>query len=52
MNKQNVVAVVMGGPSSEAEISRVTGGAIAAALREKDIMCMSWNWRLPPLSTS
>lgn len=35
MNKQNVVAVVMGGPSSEAEISRVTGGAIAAALREK-----------------
>lgn len=35
MNKQDVVAVVLGGPSSEAEISRVTGGAIAAALREK-----------------
>ena len=35
MNKQDVVAVVLGGPSSEAEISRVTGGAIAGALREK-----------------
>ena len=35
MNKNDVVAVVMGGPSSEAEISRVTGGAIASALREK-----------------
>ncbi len=35
MNKQDVVAVVLGGPSSEAEISRVTGGASAAALREK-----------------
>lgn len=35
MNKQDVVAVVLGGPSSEAEISRITGGAIAAALREK-----------------
>ena len=35
MNKQDVVAVVLGGPSSEAEISRVTGGAIANALREK-----------------
>lgn len=35
MNKQNVVAVVLGGPSSEAEISRVTGNAIACALREK-----------------
>lgn len=35
MNKQDVVAVVLGGPSSEAEISRVTGGAIAGVLREK-----------------
>ena len=35
INKQDVVAVVLGGPSSEAEISRVTGGAIANALREK-----------------
>ncbi len=26
MNKQDVVAVVLGGPSSEAEISRITGG--------------------------
>ena len=35
ITKNDVVAVVLGGPSSEAEISRVTGGAIAAALREK-----------------
>ena len=35
MNKQDVVAVVLGGPSSEAEVSRRTGGAIAEALREK-----------------
>ncbi len=35
MNKQDTVAVVMGGPSSEAEISRVTGTAIADALTEK-----------------
>lgn len=35
MNKQDVVAVVLGGPSSEAEVSRRTGAAIAAALREK-----------------
>lgn len=35
MNKQDVVAVVLGGPSAEAEISRVTGAAIANALREK-----------------
>lgn len=35
MNKQDVVAVVMGGPSSEAEISRVTGSAIAEALAGK-----------------
>ena len=35
INKQDVVAVVLGGPSSEAGISRVTGGAIANALREK-----------------
>ena len=35
MNKQDVVAVVLGGPSSEAEVSRRTGGAIAKALREK-----------------
>ena len=36
MNKQDVVAVVLGGPSSEAEVSRRTGGAIAEALREID----------------
>lgn len=35
MNKNDVVAVIMGGPSSEAEISRVTGTAIADALDEK-----------------
>ena len=35
MNKEDKVVVLVGGPSSEAEISRVTGGAIAAALREK-----------------
>ncbi len=35
VTKQDIVAVVMGGPSAEAEISRATGGAIAAALREK-----------------
>ena len=35
ITKNDVVAVVLGGPSSEAEISRVTGGAIANALREK-----------------
>lgn len=35
INKNDVVAVIMGGPSSEAEISRVTGGAIAEALLEK-----------------
>ena len=35
MNKQDVVAVVLGGPSSEAEVSRRTGAAIAEALREK-----------------
>lgn len=35
MNKNEVIAVVLGGPSSEAEISRVTGKAIAEALREK-----------------
>ncbi|MDY4919512.1 MAG: D-alanine--D-alanine ligase [Phascolarctobacterium sp.] len=35
MMKQDVIAVVLGGPSSEAEISRVTGAAIATALREK-----------------
>ena len=34
MNKQDVVAVVLGGPSSEAEVSRRTGGAIAEALAE------------------
>lgn len=34
INKDTVVAVVLGGPSAEAEISRVTGGAIAKALRE------------------
>lgn len=35
ITKADVIAVVLGGPSSEAEISRVTGGAIAAALRER-----------------
>lgn len=35
MNKHDTVAVVMGGPSSEAAISRVTGTAIADALEEK-----------------
>lgn len=35
MNKQDTVAVIMGGPSSEAEISRVTGTAIAEALVSK-----------------
>ncbi len=35
MNKEDKVVVLVGGPSSEAEISRVTGAAIAAALREK-----------------
>lgn len=35
ISKDDVIAVVLGGPSTEAEISRVTGGAIAAALREK-----------------
>ncbi len=36
MNKKDIIAVVMGGPSAEAEISRMTGKAIAEALREKD----------------
>ena len=35
ITKETKVAVVLGGPSAEAEISRVTGGAIANALREK-----------------
>lgn len=35
MDKNDVVAVIVGGPSSEAEISRITGKAVAAALREK-----------------
>lgn len=34
ITKETVVAVVLGGPSAEAEISRVTGGAIANALRK------------------
>ena len=33
MNKKDVVAVVLGGPSSEVEVSRNTGKAIAEALR-------------------
>lgn len=33
MNKEDLIAVVLGGPSTEAEVSRVTGGAIAEALR-------------------
>ena len=35
MDKTQRIAVVMGGPSTEAEISRRTGTAIAGALREK-----------------
>lgn len=35
ITKDTVVAVILGGPSAEAQISRVTGGAIANALREK-----------------
>ncbi|MDO5380716.1 MAG: D-alanine--D-alanine ligase [Acidaminococcaceae bacterium] len=35
MDKNDVVAVIMGGPSAEREISLVTGAAIAGALREK-----------------
>lgn len=34
MDKNTVVAVVMGGPSAEREVSLNTGGAIAKALRE------------------
>ena len=33
-NKNQVVAVVMGGPSAEREVSLNTGAAIANALRE------------------
>lgn len=33
------IVVVMGGPSSEAEVSRRTGGAILAALKEKNYPC-------------
>lgn len=35
MDKNTVIAVVMGGPSAEREVSLATGSAIAAALREK-----------------
>ena len=35
ITKNDVIAVVLGGRPSEAEISRVTGGAISTALREK-----------------
>ncbi len=35
MDKNDLVAVIVGGPSSEAAISRITGAAIADALREK-----------------
>ena len=35
MNKKMKVAVVMGGPSAEREISLVTGAAVVAALKEK-----------------
>lgn len=35
ITKEDLVAVVMGGPSEEREISRVTGGAIAEALQSK-----------------
>lgn len=34
INKEDLVAVVLGGPSEEAAISRITGAAIATALRE------------------
>ena len=42
MNKNDVVAVIMGGPSAEREISLVTGAAIAGALREKgyNVACL------------
>ena len=33
--KDKKIIVVMGGPSSEAEVSRRSGAAILAALREK-----------------
>ncbi|MCD8174960.1 MAG: D-alanine--D-alanine ligase [Phascolarctobacterium sp.] len=36
MNKEDIIAIVMGGPSAEAEISRMTGNAVAEALRDKD----------------
>ncbi|MDO4179332.1 MAG: D-alanine--D-alanine ligase [Phascolarctobacterium sp.] len=35
MNKKDVVAVVLGGPSEEREVSRNTGHAICEALKEK-----------------
>lgn len=35
LKKSSTVAVVMGGPSSESEISLSTGKGIASALREK-----------------
>ena len=35
MEKKKVVAVVMGGPSAESEISLITGKAISIALRER-----------------
>lgn len=35
MDKKKRITVIMGGPSSEAEVSRRTGGAIAEALRSK-----------------
>ena len=33
----------MGGPSSEAEISRLTGTAILNALQEKGYNAVAWN---------
>ena len=37
MNKNDVVAVVLGGPSEEREVSRNTGHAICEALKEKGV---------------
>lgn len=42
MNFKKIV-VLMGGPSSEAEISRLTGTAILNALQEKGYNAVAWN---------
>mgnify|MGYP001186126599 CR=1 FL=1 len=38
INKQDVVAVVLGGPSSEAEISRVTGALLRTHCAKRAII--------------